>query len=567
LVNVAKLYALEGFYVSALATLRTALTLDEEIQHLTHSYGNGILLGAVGNVLFALKRYNEAIVLYDACITAIGHSQSIQEIVKATCYCNIALCYHMLQTYPDAILFFEKSLSCIMPLGYGLFQVSAVLVHYGCTLYHLDKFTEVCATTDRALKILENFRPQMSTYQLNAELHIYQRAYMWLSLTKIKTNDLMAAVGLLEYCGMNARADQALPFSDSLSISQVQPQDWASKTITKLNTPMFIWHVARYEGLSQQILLFLILPKKNGLAVHFRRLMFGIQCSPIHQWMDGYLSTLGIVGWTSKQLCVTGAAPRLPYTANTDIIEESINKKITRGPASCGNTSYTSPLWMGVVGFLACLFFACVNLGMSILFIFWQKEKRRAAPKGVTGFPRITAPPMSYPTVVHVAYEFISKDCDVELKHIRIDKSADFLRLKDKFGISPLKPPFVNELNLCRELYDIFIFPFEEELSSLGDYAEIIFIATDCMVYLPLNALLDPRGNYIIDRFKLMYSPNLMISAHLLHLTNVRERQTLQDGVKKGIWLNPVLAGRSSFFRFPKLKVEEEVIICNNEIF
>ena len=372
---------------------------------------------------------------------------------------------------------------------------------------------------------------------------------------------MILAIGHLEYCSGRDRDDGEMELSAAEKINHTALLRWVPLTLKKLNSPVLIQHVVRLEGVDQQVLSFFILPHSLGkLTAHFIKLNFGDV--DVRKRMETYLADFGIQGWNFKQFHFWSRPPSLPgtHTRPTWTVRAAavLQEQINSSPAL---------FLVGILGL-------CVVLlldGMMVALVASSRRTQstssahtvREAAEEVLPVSVYVSDPICrcHPVPIDSCFESIMCDIKTDIYHSRVDKSTAFLQVKELHRVSPLTPPFFDGLKVCRELYDIFLGPFSEELKSLGEYNEIIVIARDCMAYLPFNTLLDPLGSYIIDKFKVMHTPSLMMTAHLLYSIEKRmiHGTAAELPFNHGIWRNPILLGKSSFKRFPRLDVGQEV--------
>lgn len=555
LVHISRLYFVTGAYDLAAEMCDLALGV---LKNGCSSFPVGQVLGTLGNAYFVLRRYDEAVMWYQQASDALGGAGGGHLRLVALCACNIGLSHQMVQQYHEATCMFEAAIATLVHEE-CLFDLAVVSVHYSCTLYEMQMYDESLKAAHQALGLFAVLRPQLTRLQLVEETHASRRAHTWLALSNLKLGKLVLAIGHLEYCSDRDQEDGEM-LSDGGRINSTALLHWVPLTLKKLNSPVLIQHVVRLEGTDQQVLSFLALPRGFGkLTVHFFKLNFGD--IDVRKRIETYLADFGIQGWNFKQFHFTSRPPALP---GTDIRPAWT----VRAAAALQENINRSPL-LFVVGIMRLCLVLCVHAVQVVVAAATRRSQSSNFPPTVCVFPeqayfsdpvhRIPPPP------VDACSELMVCDIETDFYHTRVDKSAAFLKVKELNRVTPLTPPYFDGLKVCRELYDMFLGPFAETLKILGEYNEIIVITRDCMAYLPFNALLDPGGSYVIDKFKLMHTPSLMMTAHLLYSVEKRMKcgtVPSADGCpyNRGIWRKPILLGKSTFMRFPKLDVGQEVL-------
>lgn len=563
LVQTGLLYYLKGFSQLSVTLFERALEL---LRNCPGCYPAEEIFGPLGNAYFTANLYNEAISSYEASIASIRRSSNTNLRLIALYTANIALCCHMMHQYADAAALFETTFR-VFESHHDVFNLAVTLVHYSCSLYHLYRYKDSIATAGQALCILGLIRCKLTTKQQSTEISISQQAYAWLALSNLKMGNAIKAIGYLEYCsGDRARHDELMMHTDNVRIKDADLDHWVPFTLYKLNSPTLLLHVIRYQAVEKQILMFLVLPSRNKddccSAIYFRRLSFGD--SEIRLWIENKMADFGIQGWSWKQFHFAAHRPALPVRDNGAHLPSKKDIYHYRD-----NSFLCLETLMLVVGAICAVAVSIVRkLLCQLICVVHPKQLNMCNLDSSHVFSQLSRQSISRndPIITDRFTELVDfSNFSKEFRHKWRDKTAAFKKVKHKYNICPVKPPYFKELRVCRELYDIFLGPFSDELNSLGDYNEIIVIARDCTVYLPFNALLDSNGTYVIDKFKLLHSPSLMMSSHLFY--NVESKlwhritscPEISEG--KGIWQCPVLFGRSVFDQLPKLGVEKEMSI------
>ena len=152
--------------------------------------------------------------------------------------------------------------------------------------------------------------------------------------------------------------------------------------------------------------------------------------------------------------------------------------------------------------------------------------------------------------------EIVTVSADVGEIHRPVNR-IERQKLVNALLITEISDPFEPELQVCKQFFDLFLGIFASILIDGGEFVEITIVTHDCVGYVPFCALLDRRGQYLIEKLEINFTPSLQMTWKLFANHDAYFEENPPGNTD--IWAKSVIMGASHFERYPRLKINTEV--------